>query len=249
MTSHDEPLVLYLFLAGIALGSLLLVFAQPPFGQDLGYHDFADQQVFLGIPNFSDVVSSLGFVIVGAVGVSLFRNYQSGAIRAAWWFFFVGVLLVGPGSAIYHLRPCNATLVFDRLPMSIAFMGLMMALLGEYLGVRFCRIFLVPALLLGLLSVLCWALFDDLRLYAWVQFFPLLALPLVAILSRRRLAGDGLLVVTLVCYILAKLAENFDHGIFGVTRGLVSGHTLKHLLAASAGLAVLLMLKRRTRVA
>ena len=247
MASDDESLALYLFLACVTLGSLLLVFAQPPFGQDLDYHNFADQRVFLGIENFADVVSSLGFVIVGAVGARLCRSYKPGAIRAAWSFFFVGVMLVGPGSVVYHLRPCNATLVLDRLPMSIAFMGLMMALLGEYLGVRFCRICLAPALILGLMSVLYWHWFDDLRLYAWVQFFPLVVLPVVALLFRKRHTGQGFLIVACVCYLLAKVAESYDRDIFALTHDLVSGHTLKHLLAASAVIAVLFMLKHSTR--
>ena len=244
-----KSLALHLFLACMALGSLLLVFAQPPFGQDLGYHDFADQRVFLGIPNFFDIISNLPFVIVGAAGVSFCLRNPLLELRIAWLSFFAGVAFVGPGSAFYHWIPDNASLVIDRLPMAVAFMGLMTALIGEYVGARIGKILLAPALILGLMSVLCWHWFDDLRLYAWVQFFPLGVLPIVALLLRRRYTGQGFLVVALLCYILAKVAENHDHDIFTLTHELVSGHTLKHLLAASAGLAVLLMLQRRTRAA
>ena len=249
MASDDESLALLLFLACMALGSLLLLFAQPPFGQDLGYHDFADQRVFLGIPNFFDIISNLPFVIVGAAGASFCLRNPLLELRIAWLSFFAGVALVGPGSAFYHWMPDNASLVIDRLPMAVAFMGLMTALVGEYAGARIGKILLAPALILGLMSVLYWHWFDDLRLYAWVQFFPLGVLPIVALLLRRRYTGQGFLVTALLCYILAKVAENHDHDIFTLTHELVSGHTLKHLLAASAGLAVLLMLQRRTRAA
>lgn len=119
-------------------------------------------------------------------------------------------------------------------------------LLGGYLCPRLCRPSLAPTLLFGLLSVFSWYWFDDLRLYARVQFFPILAILLVALQPRRRFAGDGFLIVPLVCYLLAKIAENYDHEVIGMTRGFVSGHTLKHLPAAVAALAVLLMQQRRS---
>jgi hypothetical protein len=43
---------------------------------------------------------------------------------------------------------------------------------------------------------------------------------------------------------VAKLLEAFDKELFAVAH-LVSGHTLKHLAAAIAGLVVLRMLTRR----
>ena len=67
-------------------------------------------------------MSNLIFIVVGGMGISYtFKNNLS----AAWKVFFIGVFLVGPGSAYYHWAPSNATLVWDRLPMTIAFMGLL----------------------------------------------------------------------------------------------------------------------------
>jgi hypothetical protein len=45
---------------------------------------------------------------------------------------------------------------------------------------------------------------------------------------------------------LSKLAEHFDHALFGLTGEVVSGHSLKHLLAATALLVIYWMLRRRT---
>ena len=246
MFSDASPSSRCFLLAVISLGSLLMVFTQPPFGQDLGYHRFADQRDFLGLPNFFNVISSLPFVIVGVAGISFCLRNRLGDLRIAWLSFFAGVTLVVPGSAFYHWTPNNASLVLDRLAMTVAFMGLTTAILGEYAGARIGRILLAPALTLGLMSVLYWHWFNDLRLYAWVQFFPLAVLPIVALVLCRRYTGQGFLAIALVCYVLAKLAEGYDHEIFEMTHDLVSGHTLKHLLAASGGYAILLMLKRRT---
>jgi hypothetical protein len=44
---------------------------------------------------------------------------------------------------------------------------------------------------------------------------------------------------------MAKLAEHFDQTIMSAT-GIVSGHTLKHLLAALGACCIVLMLRRRT---
>ena len=245
MFSDESPSSRYFLLAGIALGSLLMVFTQPPFGQDLGYHHFADQRLFLGVPNFFDVISNLPLVIVGVAGVRFCLRNRLAGLQIAWLSFFAGVALVGPSSAFYHWMPGNTSLVLDRLPMTVAFMGLMTAILGEYADARIGKILLAPALILGLMSVLYWYWFDDLRLYVWVQFFPLMVLPIVTLVFRRRYTGQGFLVVAFVCYFLAKVAESCDREIFNLTHDLVSGHTLKHLLAASGGFAILLMLKHR----
>jgi hypothetical protein len=56
------------------------------------------------------------------------------------------------------------------------------------------------------------------------------------------------LLYGLVCYVLALIAERFDHELYALTKAAVSGHTVKHLLAALAALWVLLMLRRRASV-
>ena len=51
--------------------------------------------------------------------------------------------------------------------------------------------------------------------------------------------GARTAIVALVLYALAKAAELLDSSIFEATSGIISGHTLKHLLAVS-GIAVIL---------
>jgi hypothetical protein len=48
-----------------------------------------------------------------------------------------------------------------------------------------------------------------------------------------------------VVYALAKLAEHNDREIFELTSNAMSGHSLKHLLAAIGVYCIYLMLRRR----
>jgi hypothetical protein len=217
----------------------------PPIPQDPSYHNFADRRAFLGIPNFGDVMSNVPFFLVGALGIAFFlqrRNDARGEIDPQRWpffIYFIGVALVAFGSAYFHYAPTNETLFWDRLPMSIAFMALLSAFVVDRIQIR-AGLFLLPFLvILGIFSVIYWHLTEqagqgDLRLYAVVQFFPILAIPLICILFSP-LKLDARYLVAMAClYGLAKVFEFFDHGIFDLLDETVSGHTLKHLSAAAA---------------
>jgi len=238
-------IVLLLIVAG-SLASMLLV---PPLRQDPAYHFFADRRTMLGVPNFLDVTSNVFFLLVGTAGTFFCFASRDLRLRGAWLTLFAGVTMVSAGSAWYHLNPNDATLVWDRLPMTIGFMGLFSALLGEVAGARIGRVVLAPAVLLGIASVLYWHWFADLRLYAWIQFVPLLTIPVLIVLFPPRFTHQWILVVALAFYILAKLAEFYDHGVFEITQGLMSGHTLKHVLAAAGCYAILVMLRVRHAIA
>jgi len=157
----------------------------------------------------------------------------------------VGVGLVSIGSAYYHWIPTNESLVWDRLPMTIGFMGLFAALLGEYVGNRLATLLLVPALALGIATVVYWHWTDDLRPYYWVQLIPLLSVQAVMILFRCSYSHQWFLLVAIGFYMLAKVAELYDLAIFRGSQELVSGHSIKHLLAAAGCYSILLMLQRR----
>ena len=126
----------YAVLGALTLGTLAWVLRLPPIPQDPGYHVFADTRSVAGIPNFLDVVSNAAFLCVGVFGFLFCLRNEPGAARPAWLVFFAGVALVSVGSAWYHWDPANATLVWDRLPMTVGFMGLFVALLAEYVTIR-----------------------------------------------------------------------------------------------------------------
>ncbi|MDP2240647.1 MAG: ceramidase domain-containing protein [Burkholderiales bacterium] len=235
----------HVVLAALVLGSLIGILSLAPIAQDADYHAFADRRTFAGIPSFLDVVSNLPFLIVGVLGLRFCMRAEPGAVRSAWTALFAGVAFVSIGSAWYHWHPTNATLVWDRLPMTIAFMGLFVALLGEYVSKRLAAVLLVPAVALGIASVLYWYWTDDLSPYVWIQLVPLLTIPAVMVLFRSGYSHQWLLLVGLGWYVLAKVAELNDLAIYSGTREIVSGHTLKHLLAAAGSYCILLMLQKR----
>jgi hypothetical protein len=233
----------------ILLVSLAVVVSLGSVEQWQSYHDFADRRLMLGVPNLFDVASNLAFLIVGACGVALCLSNHRPRAAASWTTLFVGTALVSLGSAYYHWAPTDATLAWDRLPMTLGFMALFVALLAEHVGERLERTLLAPALIAGVASVLWWRWTGDLRFYLWVQLAPLLSIPLVLALFPPRYTHRRLLAYGLGLYLLAKLAEYADRDIFELTGHVISGHTLKHLLAAGAIACVLLMLRRRSWVA
>ena len=242
-----------LLLAGVILLVAAVWLLVPPIAQDPAYHDFTDRRRFLGIPNFWNVVTNLPFILVGAAGVYLLsRGGVRGGLpelRPSAMAFFAGVALTGFGSGYYHLEPTNTTLVWDRLPMAISFMAFFSIILGEHLSVQAGRRLLWPLVIAGIASVLYWHLTEqqgrgDLRPYALVQFLPFLLIPLVMLIFRSRLTGTGYLWGVIAAYLASKLAEFLDAEIYTWT-GMISGHSLKHLLAAAGAWLFYRALQRR----
>jgi len=242
--AHWREALLILVLALSVIG----FFSLDSIPQDLTYHDFADQRGLAGIPNFANVVSNIPFLAIGALGFALCLQKKNGN-SASWTAFFVGVGLVCPGSGYYHLFPQNATLVWDRLPMALAFMGLFVAVLSEHMEESFGRFLLAPALAVGLASVGWWRYADDLRFYYWVQLAPLLVIPVLLALFSPKYTHRTYLLYGLGFYVLAKVAEIYDQELLALTSNFVSGHSAKHVLAAVGPLFVYLMLRQRRRIA
>lgn len=243
-------------LFGVSLVAIIGVFLLDPIPQDLAYHNFADRRAFAGIPNLCDVLSNLPLLLVGFMGfLSLFnwRLQLDMELLTVVAVFFLGVVLTSAGSAYYHLQPDNATLVWDRLPMALAFMGLVALVCGERVHLDFGRKALWPLLVIGLGSVLWWQHTEqigqgDLRFYGLVQFLPMLVLPLVLLLYPSRWSRGLDYWVVGGWYLLSKLLEFFDQALFDLT-GQISGHTLKHLAAAMAAWSLLRMLRGRELIA
>lgn len=229
------------------LAALIGILLLEPIPQDPRYHLLADARTLLGVPNLLNVATNTPFLLFGVLGLAQLRARPTGAV-AAWAAFFTGVALVGFGSAWYHAAPSDATLVWDRLPMTVAFMGLLVALLAEHIHPALERRLLVPAIVLGLASIGWWRYADDLRPYVWIQGAPLLAIPLVLLLFPPRYTERMYLLYGLGFYLVAKIAEYFDAEIFRLTEDAVSGHSVKHLLASAAALCVYLMLRRRRTI-
>lgn len=236
------------------LGALLLLVALlvalavlAPIAQPQHYHRLADTRALavgaFVLPNAADVLTSLPFTLVGGVGLLLCRGASS-AQRTALAIFFAGLVLTGAGSAWYHLAPTDASLMWDRLPMSVAFAGAVGAVAAERLGAASGARWLAGWLLLGLASIAVWRHAGDLRLYGLAQYggFALLLLwtRLPAVRGALRLPWS----VLLAAYGVAKGFEVSDCELWVLTDGLLAGHAVKHVVTALGVVPLLWALRK-----
>jgi hypothetical protein len=224
-----RPRIFLFALAAVSLAGLLFVPAIP---QPQSYHQFADQRTLFGVPHFWNVISNLPFVLVGGWGLFRVRGI-------APRMFFLGVFLTGFSSSYYHWNPNDFGLFWDRLPMSVAFMAVLAIVVEERVDARVGRALLWPAVALGIVSLLIWLRFDDLRLYGWVQFFPGLVLPLLFWLFPPKFTGTGYWLAGAALYVVAKLFEHFDAAIYSASGQMMGGHALKHVAAGCGCYAIL----------
>ena len=248
---------------GIIFATVVIaIFLIPSLPQNESYHHFADTRAFGGIHNAFDVLSNVFFLIVGLLGMRFVLNDRSAAHpvqrfldpRERWPYliFFAGVALTAFGSACYHSHPDDARLVWDRLPMTLGFMSLLAATLNERISVKTGTRSLIPLLIFGVASVLYWSVtlargHNDLRPYVVAQFGSLLALLVLVAFFPPRYTRGADLIVSLLIYALAKVFEAADRPIFNLG-GIVSGHTMKHIIAAVSAYWILRMLKLRAPV-
>lgn len=224
--------------AGLAL---LALAAMGPLVQPAQYHHFADAATVAGIPHFADVVSNIPFLAVAAAGFAVAgRAVADAALRRAWRLFFAAIGLTAAGSVFYHWAPTDFTLVWDRIPIALACGALLCCFLGE----RVSRRWLAPQTLAGVaaaavLSVAWWYMGQrsgagDLRPYLAFQAAPMLLIPCgLALLRGKGTVEARWWLTALALYAAAKAFELRDHEVLQAT-GWVSGHTLKHLVAAVA---------------
>lgn len=247
------PAIRHRLLLGLALAGLVGIFFVPPIPQDPAYHRFADDRTWLAIPHALNVLTNLLFAWIGIEGLYRLLRQNSlrivDAILPAYLTFFSGLILVAFGSAYYHWSPDNTTLVWDRLPIALLLMSFFCILCGERISADFARKALPWLLLAGLASVVYWHFSEqagrgDLRAYALVVFVPVMLAPLILWLCPSRFDRSPDLWWFLAFYLASKLCEWFDAEIYDLL-GFISGHSLKHIAAASGCLVFLRHLRLR----
>jgi hypothetical protein len=225
------------FLILLAAGLLIIALgAAGPIPQLPDYHAFADQRPVFGIEHGADVLSNLGFLLVGGWGFVLasIRKRRGDAGGLAWLVFFGALVFTGFGSAWYHLAPDDTRLIWDRTPIALACAALLSASVAQAVPGRWWTPTLLPVLsAVGTLSVLWWYLSGDLRYYLLIQVAPLVLVPLLQWLSGAAAQSRRAFGLAVALYVLAKVCELNDARLLEAL-GAVSGHTLKHLLATAA---------------
>lgn len=225
--------------------------------QCLRYHDFADGNPHFGIPNFANVASNIAYLIPGLMGLYLVHGaltnkekFRDPREALPFYLIFAGAVLLAFGSGFYHLEPNNQTLVADRLTMTVGFMGVLGFIIAERLSVKWGLRLLPAFLALGLFSVLYWIYTEmqsagDLRLYGLVQYLPLAVIPILLLAFPARYSGVKYIWLALASYAAAKAFEHFDETVWELTRHLVSGHTLKHLVSGLGIYFLVLYIRQR----
>jgi hypothetical protein len=238
-----DDLKRWLPMLAVGVGGMLL-YAWGPIAQPAGYHAFADRRILGGVANGGDVLSNAAFSLAGLWGLWRLRRAGSDVRResVALWLFAAILVLVAAGSAYYHLAPTNARLVWDRLPIALACGALLAAAYIRTHDTDLTLTLPLGMVAFGAATVLWWWFTEsrgrgDLRIYVMLQAAPLVLVPLWQWIARSPERERAWFGVAVLLYVLAKVAELQDRAIYEAL-GFVSGHTLKHLLAAAASACI-----------
>lgn len=225
----------------------LVAWLGPVVAQPGDYHRFADQRVLWHVPMAMDVLSNLAFALAALLGGTAlwqarkaFGNVQS-ALAA---LFFAGLLLAAAGSCWYHLAPDEAGLAVDRTAMAVAFAGLLGLAAALRISERAGACLGMAVVLLGPVAASIAFSSSNVTPWAVLQFGGMLVVVGLALRPARVGALPVPLVPVLLAYGLAKLLEMNDHSIFELTGQWISGHTLKHVVAALAAAPVIFVLRK-----
>jgi hypothetical protein len=240
MKKHIITLIVLLCIVGLLIHG--------PIPQDLQYHKFADKRMFFRIPNFLNVITNVPFAIIGFLGLAEVRNVKVRGLKSHILILFIGFLMLAVSSSFYHLLPNNYTLVYDRASISIISMSFLAFIIATSVNGYKSFSTLIILNLIGLVTVIYWFITEhfgqgDLRWYGMVQFFPIIAIPLILHLYKVSLAFKEIVFIILF-FALAKVAEHYDEEIFITLRNSISGHSLKHLLIALSGYRMVQLVRK-----
>jgi hypothetical protein len=237
-------------LAATVLGLLLVaVFAPALPAGAFAVDAFADRRPWHGMANAMDVLSNLPFAVFGLWGLWQLHRFDAASAQAhaeppgstldCAWLFFAGLLVTATGSAFYHLQPDAMRLVADRAGMTVAFAGLIGLAACERVSQRAGWAMAWCTLAGGLLAVACAAESGNLVPWAAVQFGGMAVVLALAFTPKVEGAIGLRLGWVIALYAVAKLLEAGDAWVYEASGHAVSGHTLKHGVAAVAAWPVL----------
>jgi len=224
---------------------------------------FADTRAWHGLPNAMDVLSNLPFLLIGCWGLyrlnRIDRAHQQALAQFPLappasdppdntldcaWLFFAGLIATAAGSAFYHLLPDAPRLAADRAGMAVAFAGLIGIAVCERVSQRAGWPAAWFVLTTGLLAAEVVQETGNVLPWALVQFGGMALVLTLALATPMRGAVGLKLGWVIFFYAVAKAFELADHQVYEASGQMISGHSLKHLVAALAGLPVLAALRK-----
>ena len=180
------------------------------------YHNFVDKRTIFGIPNGMDILSNLFIALPAFYLISKQKKIS---------FLSFNILLLALTSTIYHINPTDNTIFMDMI-----FVVSLNTVVLSYFVDKQIGYFIY---LLGILSVFYWKKNNDIRLYELLKII----IPIYVIIiiykdynnSNNNVSNYILLIIILS--ILIRYSEFHDKEIYQMTGKLISGHTLKHIIA------------------
>jgi len=229
---------------GVAVFISIFVFSMPQPGT---YHMFADARTCLGIPNFFNTASNLGFLVTGlSMLIFLYvrrRQFPGMFIeRGELWIFVVlyaSTLLVTFGSGYYHLAPDNAGLFWDRLPMTLVASAFVGTIIADRFGARAGLATLAVLFVLSAGALVYWRATQSMaqdNVWPYIAtVYGSLSFAVVAMISfPSRYTHAHAAWVTFTIYMTAMAFDTWLDAPLYTMGAILSGHSLKHLLAAVA---------------
>lgn len=173
---------------------------------DPHYHNFADKN--------TDILTNLPIFIAGFYILS-YKNQKLKVLG-------IHVILLSIASSYYHINPNNNTILVDLLSISLISSLLIMYLLD--IQNNYSKIILY---LLAIGSVLYWKYSGNLLPYSilWLSVIFLL----LYVYYDTEYRYESLSIVILI--VIIRLVEIYDKQIYKLTNNILSGHSLKHILA------------------
>ncbi|CAN6865544.1 unnamed protein product [Brassica oleracea] len=231
---------------------LILMFFTPKVPlHSFRHHVFADKRNFMGVPNTLNVMTNFPFLIIGVLGFVLclggsFFNISLKGEIWGWTLFYASISSLAFGSAYYHLKPDDNRIVWDTLPILIAYSSLFSSFLVERAGERVGLSCLVLLLFISVLSVAYARVFNDLRLCLTFQLIPCLAIPVMTVLLPPKYTHSRFWLLATAAHAVSKIEGLADSKIYNFNGYTISGHSLGHLCSALAMLLLTVMLLYRS---
>ena len=176
------------------------------------YHNFVDKRKFMGVNNAMNVLSNLFFLY--PVIYLLTKQHKNKTKFLALIIFGLAIT-----SAYYHMKPTNHTIFMDMIFVVSLNTFVLSYFVDETLG------YLMG--ILGISSVVLWNVTNDIRPYALLQ----IGIALFCCYKLYETPAQDYILPIIGVGISVRLVEMLDSQIYKLTNKLISGHTLKHILA------------------
>jgi 1-acyl-sn-glycerol-3-phosphate acyltransferase len=219
------------------------------------YFQFVDQRMLFSLPRAMDTLSNLPFAIAGFLGLLTLKGHSPSVQKRLGWLFFAGLIATSIFSSWFHQNPTEPIrLAADRFGMLIAFTGIVGLACHHYLSPRLALPSAVAVATLGATGIYFALCRDNIIAWAITQmgsFAFLVALGIKARIRPTRPPQEkslGLLFIGVV-YAAAKAFEMADQPVFIWTEQIISGHSLKHIVASLAAWPVVQFFRTEKKLA